>query len=86
MQILLGKSMHYFQGSREHRPPPPWGASSVRPFIRRVESLSQLSSDFFKHIWITCIEHSIKLEYGFCQDGHPNGGLLSDCTCGHFLT
>ena len=24
----LGKSVHYFQGSMEHRPPPPWGLTT----------------------------------------------------------
>ena len=33
----LGKSMHYFQGSREHRPPPP-GASLMHCWFSKSKS------------------------------------------------
>ena len=58
--------MHYFQGSREHRPPPPWGTSMMEPL--KIKVLMRFIANVLRAIYILTDKRNATIE--FCQVIH----------------
>ena len=62
--------MHYFQGSREHRPPPPLGASlKFRIVVIFTHERVFLQALDKKKPLMYCLEHALQL---FAQKNHSD--------------